>query len=325
MLNEARPQIREKFQQLWTDAKNRSKKRPTMLRWLTNYGIVGDTVWALRRYKDNYDGLHYAWVREGVQREPGVLITVWSERVFVDDSGTWFFEDNLDLQQTDDGRVRDELQRARTLERTEILRSAYQRRVPVDAILLENARTQAELQGPPHPSSKIKESGRDDQQWYVVDWKENPPRPLVARGPRRPGWRRPEDETAEPSGLGFPNQAHRDAVEKAAVAAVTAKFKGDYHVVSREKDCLGFDSELTSRESGEVEFLLEVKGTAGTAPHFFITRNEKQCGEDDNRWHPVIVTEALSDPDVGDLLCWREVDERFNLTAMAWHGELKPE
>lgn len=323
MLTEAEKDVRDFFWDRWQLVKNKLQRVPTMVHWLTQYGIVGDTAWSRAKYEDEFDGLHYAWIRSGKDVLPGMLITVWCEGVSIDDKGVWYFEDNLDPYMTSDGKIRDELQRSRTHERAQILKAAYEQKMPVDAILLENERTREQLRSPKHPASKIKNSLRDEFGWNVVRWTDDPPRALVVRGPVRPGWRAPGDETADPA-LSFPDQAHRDKVEAAAIKAVTQHYSGQYRVVSREKDCLGFDLELTSRDTGAIEFLLEVKGTAGATPHFFITRNEMKRAEEDSNWRLVIVTQALTEePIVGASQTWAEVEERFQRTALAWHASLK--
>ena len=117
----------------------------------------------------------------------------------------------------------------------------------------------------------------------------------------------PTDETAPDLGAepgdpfrGFGTPEHRKKVEKAAEEAVkkhycTKGFSHDDDGDNVTKKNLGFD--LIFRE-GRTEYHVEVKGTSGDLPRFFMTRNENVYREKP-KWRFAIVTNALGpDPTV---------------------------
>lgn len=127
------------------------------------------------------------------------------------------------------------------------------------------------------------------------------------------------DRTDPLSGFGSPE--HRKAVELAAVKTTTSDLeRRGYHVVSRERDNIGYDLDATHRENGSV-LHVEVKGTSGCEPRFFMTMNEygyRQAPE----WRLAVVVDALKDPKLR-LLSLREVEGEFELAPMVWKATRK--
>ena len=98
------------------------------------------------------------------------------------------------------------------------------------------------------------------------------------------------DSTDPLRGL-FGTPEHRKKVEKAAEEAVKKYYdKKEFQFTNVTKLNLGFDFIF---RKGETEYHVEVKGTAGDRPRFFLTRNENACRKDDPLWRFAIVTNAL--------------------------------
>ena len=105
----------------------------------------------------------------------------------------------------------------------------------------------------------------------------------------------PTDETAPDLGAepgdplrGFGTQEHRKKVEKAAEEAVSRHYEG-FSCTDVTKKNLGFDFIF---RRGQTEHHVEVKGTSGDLPRFFMTRNENAYRENP-KWRFAIVTNAL--------------------------------
>lgn len=79
--------------------------------------------------------------------------------------------------------------------------------------------------------------------------------------------------------------------ERAAVRHVEKTFRSDgWDIRSVEQDKVGYDLHATR---GTDELHLEVKGTIGADPAFFLTANEYRRAEDDHRWRLCLVRHAL--------------------------------
>ncbi|MFY1709683.1 DUF3883 domain-containing protein [Tritonibacter scottomollicae] len=124
-----------------------------------------------------------------------------------------------------------------------------------------------------------------------------------------------DNDKIDPLG-GFGGPEHRKAVEKAAVQATWRELNRlDYDVVSRESDNIGYDLHAIHRKDGSA-LHVEVKGTSGSEPRFFMTMNEygyRLAPE----WRLAIAVNALTKPDVR-FLTLREVEREFELTPMVW-------
>lgn len=129
------------------------------------------------------------------------------------------------------------------------------------------------------------------------------------------------DVSISVSGGGFANPATRKAVELAAISFVTAALKRDgFEVHDRQSKNLGYDLEAVSdRET----LLVEVKGTDGSIPRFFITRGERRRSTDPN-WRLAVVTNARSAPTLS-MLTGGDAEARFEFDSIAWECTLHPE
>jgi hypothetical protein len=92
------------------------------------------------------------------------------------------------------------------------------------------------------------------------------------------------------SGAGFGNAETNPLVEKAAVSKVTRLLRSrGFTVVSRERECIGYD--LDARK-GRKELHVEVKGVSGAGLQFPITAAEVKHAQADARFRLMVVTNA---------------------------------
>lgn len=130
---------------------------------------------------------------------------------------------------------------------------------------------------------------------------------------------RDNDKIDPLSGFGSPE--HRKAVEEAAVKATSRELNRlGYQFESVEKDNIGYDLHATRRTDGS-ELHVEVKGTSGSEPRFFMTANEYSY-RPAPEWRLAIVVDALTKPEV-NLLELREVERKFELKPMVWKATRK--
>ncbi|MDN0082365.1 DUF3883 domain-containing protein [Crenobacter sp. SG2305] len=121
---------------------------------------------------------------------------------------------------------------------------------------------------------------------------------------------------------GYADAATRKRVEEAAVRFATAHFEKTeqqrYRVVSVEEENLGYDLQILDRESGELVWMVEVKGTSGAELGYFLTRNESNTAKKEpEQWRLAIVTSALEKPTI-TVFTAEEMNERFSFEPIAW-------
>lgn len=130
---------------------------------------------------------------------------------------------------------------------------------------------------------------------------------------------RTDETTVEVRGGCFADSKTRKEVEQAAIKFVTAHYETQgYKVESRESQNLGYDL-LAVKAS--TTLYLEVKGTDGTSPRFFLTRNERKCAEQEADWRLVMVTSARAATQL-QVLTIQEVEHMFSLDPLAWECTL---
>jgi hypothetical protein len=116
-------------------------------------------------------------------------------------------------------------------------------------------------------------------------------------------------------GGGFADPETRKEVELAAIRFVQAHFENSGYVVhDHQRDNLGYD--LLAVKSDSL-LKLEVKGTDGIIPRFFLTRNERKCASREDFWLIAMVTNARSNPQM-QLLTLQELESMYRLDALAW-------
>jgi hypothetical protein len=132
----------------------------------------------------------------------------------------------------------------------------------------------------------------------------------------------PEIDSVDPLAA-FGTPEHRKAVEQAAEKAVIAHFQNDGFACERVTHLpCGHDFVFSK---GETTFHVEVKGTASTAPQFFLTRNEHTKGMKSNPdWRLAMVTEALVAPKIV-IHDAEGVAKCFELEPYVYLGKLIPE
>lgn len=119
------------------------------------------------------------------------------------------------------------------------------------------------------------------------------------------------------------NQCLPTAVELAAEDAVIAYYieQGYGYQRTTHLPC-GYDFIFTREESA---LHVEVKGTAGTAPRFFLTRNEHNARLTlDPDWILAMVTSALSDSPQVTVYDRRQLKEAFNIEPYVYIGTFAP-
>lgn len=114
---------------------------------------------------------------------------------------------------------------------------------------------------------------------------------------------------------GFASPETRRAVELAAIQFVQTSFEAQGYTISdHQSRNLGYD--LLAVKSGST-LKLEVKGTDGPTPRFFLTRNEHQCAEREQEWRLVMVTSARETPLLRTLTI-QEVKAAYLLDPLGW-------
>jgi hypothetical protein len=146
-------------------------------------------------------------------------------------------------------------------------------------------------------------------------------RPFAVANPNEEESADPELDAADPlKGFGTPEQRKR--VEQAAENAVIA------HYESKGFDCervthlpCGYDF-ICSK--GRTTLHVEVKGTSGEVPQFFLTRNEYGKGMRSNsQWRLAMVTSALNAPNVV-IYDAAELQKAFDLDPYVYVGKFVP-
>ncbi|KTB55227.1 hypothetical protein AO063_26375 [Pseudomonas fluorescens ICMP 11288] len=132
----------------------------------------------------------------------------------------------------------------------------------------------------------------------------------------------PELDQADPL-RGFGSPEHRKAVELAAEDAVIAYYiKQGYSYQRTTHLPCGYDFIFTRKQSA---LHVEVKGTAGATPRFFLTRNEHNAGLMLNpNWRLAMVTSALSDAPQVTEYNPRQLKEAFSLEPYVYIGAFAP-
>jgi hypothetical protein len=122
-------------------------------------------------------------------------------------------------------------------------------------------------------------------------------------------------------GAGFGNAETNRLVEQAACGTVRERFeKRGYKVISREKENLGYDFDVT--RNGEA-IHVEVKGVSGSILKFPITANEIACARTDSKFRLAIVTEARTPRKKVHIFGRRDFLKGFGLTPLAYFAEAK--
>lgn len=295
----------------------------------------------------------YVWPLPG----GGYLLTIWSEFVHVHANGRWFYVETLDTKTRLGGGARSHLQQMRAKARVAALRQMHGSHQDCAAVLQINRVPIAELEQ--NKNAEVGVRVKDPERWHVARWDAERDRAILVRSdgdwaptdaevderlaPRRmvgvlnvqvqepdvlpdqPGPERPPPEPPPPPdpGIWFPDQAHRDAVEAAAMAHMTTMYRRRGLVVHDvSKDNLGYDLRVED-VVGATLHLVEVKGTSMLAAGFFISRNERRCAEREPAWCLAVVTNALLTP-TERIYSTSEMEELFSFDALVWRCDRKP-
>lgn len=122
---------------------------------------------------------------------------------------------------------------------------------------------------------------------------------------------------------GFPDQEHRKIIEEKSVRIVRKYFQGKgFQVIDRQQDRCGYDLLVKQKETGK-EYFIEVKGTSGNLPHFYLTRKEMHyINMQEPRWKLVIVTDVLNHPKINQYSS-KNVTKAFRFDPLSWEGIYK--
>ena len=133
----------------------------------------------------------------------------------------------------------------------------------------------------------------------------------------------PEVDQADPL-KGFGTAEHRKKVEEAAEQEVIRSYKAKGYSERRVTHIpCGHDFVFTK---GKIELHVEVKGTSGETPRFYLTRNEFNMGcIDDPNWRLAMVTSALSDSPELKLYTAKALREAFEMEPYVYLGRFLPE
>lgn len=175
-------------------------------------------------------------------------------------------------------------------------KAAHDNVVPVDIPLL----------GTPITDSDLRAAGIDDLEVQVQAQGSNPSwiskEQLARLWPLLPEWPDPseadEEVTVSSRGAGLGSPVQNRVVELAAVRAVRAVYEQEgwrVQDVSHEK--CGWD--LTCTRDREV-VKAEVKGVSGDRPVVLLTANELIAAEAHENWTLVVVTRAVSAPEIAE-------------------------
>ncbi|WP_367189905.1 DUF3883 domain-containing protein [Burkholderia sp. Ed8] len=285
---------------------------PVVLKYLDNRRLAGKNLSATELLtklgvKDARNlNSEYAWRRQG---DPEVICTVWAEFIQIDPRGRWYTKERLQAETRLGGGERTPVQKRRGQERIDLLRLAANSGKAVIAFLQINQKSIKELEQNESAATSVRV--KDDEVWHVVGWDEAKKEAWLVRGTdpwiptvnqadltfdeAQPG--SPDTSETPPSGsendsnFGFPDADTRKKVEKAAVDFVTLHYDSEgYRVDNEEKSNLGYDLAIFDSTTGELIAAVEVKGTSGDAPNFYITRNERACAAKLGVWQLAIVT-----------------------------------
>lgn len=143
--------------------------------------------------------------------------------------------------------------------------------------------------------------------------------PVAVKNPSEANLPDPEIDAADPlKGFGTPQQ--RKDIELAAENAVIAYYaaKGFTHIRQTHLPC-GYDFAFYK---GKTTLHVEVKGTVGKFPQFFLTRNEHTKGFMVNpAWRLAMVTDALTAPKV-EIYEAKALKKAFDLQPYVFLGRL---
>lgn len=315
-----------------------SEVKPKVLEYVERQRINGNdrtaTKWLEKLNVPSAEGMNYeyAWKRNGT---PAVICTIWSEFIQVDNIGRWLVRERIESETKLGGGERSPMQKLRAKNRIELLRFAFEKKQPVIALLQVNRKSIEELENNENASTSVRV--KDEEFWHVVAWNERDREVWLVRG-------EPWDPTAKPtispvnagahdsptstdehssgsnndSNFGFPDAETRKKVEKAAVDFVTLHYESKgFRVESKEESNIGYDLDVFDSVTGNPIVSIEVKGTSGDVPNFYLTRNERACAAKLGTWQLAIVTNALDNPTL-TILTADEMEELFDFTVVAW-------
>lgn len=122
----------------------------------------------------------------------------------------------------------------------------------------------------------------------------------------------------DPTAPGYPTAEHRRKVEKSAEAFAKKFFQKEFNITPVMSENRGYDFYMEKRV-GNGEVLLEIKGTSGNEPAFYLTANEMRClQKNPEKYRIFVVTAALSQAPQGRMITPKELKDSFRMEPLAW-------
>lgn len=122
----------------------------------------------------------------------------------------------------------------------------------------------------------------------------------------------------DPTAPGYPTAEHRRKVEKSAEAFAKKFFQKEFNITPVMSENRGYDFHMEKRV-GYGEVLLEIKGTSGNEPAFYLTANEMRClQKNPEKYRIFVVTAALSQAPRGRMITPKELKDSFRMEPLAW-------
>lgn len=159
---------------------------------------------------------------------------------------------------------------------------------------------------------------RRDYADYALKVVERFPLPGATKNTGSPDTTDPSALAQDPTANDYPTAEHRRRVEKAAESIAFRFFEKDYVVQPVMAENRGYDFHMKRRD-GSGTMLLEIKGTSGKQPAFYLTANEMRClRENPDNYRIFVVTSALSNSASGRLITPKQLEEGFAIEPLAW-------
>lgn len=264
----------------------------------------------------------WAWELAG----GGYLLSIWCEGVRVHaGTGSWYYVDTLDTEHRRSGAPLGPLQAPRARFRIDCLKRLHSAKMDFLAVLQVNRISEAQLEL--GADSEVDFRVKDGERWHVAICDDEKNLLVLVRG--KAGWIPSSEDLdaassqkdrpalgGEPK-LVFPDQAHRDLVEAAAMEHATKEYtRRGLRVEDVSSQNRGYDLEVFD-QGGRAVYHVEVKGTSLPVEGFYLTRNERKCSASLNTWRLVVVTSALTEPDL-QVYTAKEMEERFAFEPLVW-------
>lgn len=163
MLNKAHKAVAD-----YLESERLAGRAPGATKLLTQAHIDADT--------DKTERFHWAWARKGMNP----VITLWIEWIDIDRHGRWLTVEHIDTNHRVGGQAWGPLEQPRADRRFQILRTAYQSKTPLLAMLQTNKKTINQILA--NEVSAVDTRVKDSVTWHVVALDEERHTATLVRG-----------------------------------------------------------------------------------------------------------------------------------------------